>query len=115
VWSERLPPGVQDGHEARLCTKVLRIGKDLEHCGGTGFEEQGEQPSLVLPDQWHKLMWDAEDEMIVADRRQLLLALLKPQVACSGLALRAVPVAAGNGVLSITCLMGSFLLWGVRR
>jgi hypothetical protein len=60
---------VEDGQEASLCAKVLRIGKDLEQCGGTGLKEQGEQLSLVLPDQRYKLMWDAEDEMKVADRK----------------------------------------------
>jgi hypothetical protein len=87
MWSERLSPGVQDGQEASVCAKVLRIGKDLEQCGGAGLKEQGEQLSLVLPDQRHKLMWDAEDEMIVAYRQQFLLTLLKPLVARSGLTL----------------------------
>ena len=78
-----------------MCAKVLGIGKDLEQRGGAGFKEQAEQLPLVLPDQRHKLMWDAEDEMIVADRQQFLLALLQPLVARSGLTLGAVPVAAG--------------------
>jgi hypothetical protein len=40
-------------------------------------------------------MWNAEDEMIVADGQQFLLPLPKPLVARSGLTLGAVPVAAG--------------------
>jgi hypothetical protein len=40
-------------------------------------------------------MWDAEDEMIVADGQQLLLSLRQPMIARTGLALGAVPVAAG--------------------
>jgi hypothetical protein len=40
MWSERLPSGVQEGHEATLCIKVLRIGKDLEQRGGAGLKEQ---------------------------------------------------------------------------
>jgi hypothetical protein len=39
MWSERLSPCVQDGQEARVCAKVLRIGKDLEQRGGAGFKE----------------------------------------------------------------------------
>jgi hypothetical protein len=39
-------------------------------------------------------MWDAEDQMVVADVQQLLLALGKPPVACTGLTLGTVPVAA---------------------
>ena len=95
MWSQRLSPSVQDGQEASLCAQVLGIGKDLEQCGGTGLKEQRKQLSLVLPHQRHKLVWNAEDEMEVADRQQLLLALLNPLVARSGLTLGAVPVAAG--------------------
>jgi hypothetical protein len=95
MWSQRLSPGVQDGQKASLGAKVLRIGRDLEQCGGTGLKEQGKQLSLVLPHQWHKLVWDADDKVIVADRQEFLLALLQPLVARSGLTLRAVPVAAG--------------------
>jgi len=48
-------------------------------------------------------MWDAEDEMIVADSQQFLLSLGQPLIACTGLALGAVPVAAGvirDGLMS---------------
>ena len=95
MWSECLSPGVQDGQEASLCAKMLRIGRDIEQRGSTGLKEQGKQLSLVLPYQRHKLMWDAEDEMIVVDRQQFLLPIPKPLVARSGLTLGAVPVAAG--------------------
>src|SRR5450631_4449129 len=40
VWSERLSPGVQDGEEASLCTKVPGIGKDLKQRGGAALKEQ---------------------------------------------------------------------------
>jgi hypothetical protein len=39
-------------------------------------------------------MWNAEDQMVVADVEKFLLALGKPLVARSGLTLGAVPVAA---------------------
>ena len=103
MWRECLSPGVQDGQEAKLCTEMLRISTDLEQRGRTGFEQQGKQLPLVLPHQWHKCMWDAEDEMIVADRQQLLLPLGQPLIACARLALGAVPVAAGvirDGLMS---------------
>jgi hypothetical protein len=40
-------------------------------------------------------MWNAEDEMIVADGQQFLLPLPQPEVARRGLTLGTVPVAAG--------------------
>ena len=106
MWSQRLSPGVEDGQEASLGAKVLRIGRDLEQCGSTGLKEQRKQLSLVLPHQRHQLMWDAEDEMIVADRQQFLPPLPQPLVARSGLTLRAVPVAAGvirDGLVPAVC------------
>ena len=106
MWSQRLSPGVEDGQEASLYAKMLRIGGDLEQCGSTGLKEQGKQLPLVLPYQRHKLMWDAEDEMIVVDRQQFLLPIPKPLVARSGLTLRAVPVAAGvirDGLVPAAC------------
>jgi hypothetical protein len=39
-------------------------------------------------------MWDAEDQMVVADVQKFLLALGKPLVARTGLTLGAMPVAA---------------------
>jgi hypothetical protein len=39
-------------------------------------------------------MWNAEDQMVVPDVQQFLLALGKPLVARTGLTLGAVPVAA---------------------
>src|SRR5277367_6962290 len=48
-------------------------------------------------------MWDAEDQVVVADGQQLPVSLRQPLVARTGLALRAVPVAAGvirDGLMS---------------
>jgi hypothetical protein len=58
---------------------------------------------------------NAKDEMMVDNGQQLLLPPPKPLLPCIGLAFWAMAVTAGNGELSITCLMGSVPLWGVRR
>jgi hypothetical protein len=58
-------------------------------------------------------MRQCEDNMNVACRQQLALARLEPAKARVGLTLRAVSVSAGNGELTITCLMGSNSLWRV--
>jgi hypothetical protein len=54
-------------------------------------------------------MRHAEDNVIVSDRYKLLLSRSKPLISRVGLALRTMAVTAGNGELSITCLMESFL------
>ncbi len=46
--------------------------------------------------------------MDVARREKLLLTRGDPAIACRRLTLRAVAIAAANGELSITCIMGSF-------
>ena len=94
--------------EVSVCPQVCRtdrkpswyaemagIGSDVEQRGRTGLEQQGKQLPLVLPHQRHKRMWEAEDEMIVADGQQLLLSLGQPLIASAGLVFRAVPVTAG--------------------
>jgi hypothetical protein len=53
--------------------------------------------------------------MDVARGQQFPLARPEPAAARVALAAWAVPVSARNGAHTITCLMGSFLLWGVPR
>jgi hypothetical protein len=59
-------------------------------------------------------VWQGEDNMRVRHRQQIARTRLDPAVPRIGLTPRAMPVATGNGVNPITCLMGSFLFWGVR-
>jgi len=63
---------------------------------------------LVLPDQRDQRVRHAEDQVKVANRQQFPSPGAQPLLPGIGLALGTVPVAAGNGELSITCLMGSF-------
>jgi hypothetical protein len=51
----------------------------------------------------------------IASGQQSPLARLEPAHARVALTSWAMPVSACNGAHTITCLMGSFLLWGVRR
>ena len=46
---EGLSPGVQDGEETDLGAEMLRFGGHFQQRGGAGFEQQREQPSLILP------------------------------------------------------------------
>jgi hypothetical protein len=55
-----------------------------------------------------------EDDVHVRHVEDLALARLQPALAGLRLALRAVPISAGNGELSITCLMESASFWGAE-
>jgi len=50
---------------------------------------------------------ERKDHMDVARRQQFRATRLEPAVAGIALTLRATPITARNGELSITCLMGS--------
>src|SRR5580658_1575962 len=64
MWNEGLSPGVQDGEQASLSAEMLRIGCDFQQRGGACFEQQSEEPPLVLPHERHKHMWNAEDQVV---------------------------------------------------
>jgi hypothetical protein len=95
MGSECLSPGVQDREEADSGAEMPGVGCDFEQGGGAGFKEQREQEPLVLPHQRHECMRHAEDQVVVADRQQLLLPLREPLIASASLALGTVPVATG--------------------
>jgi hypothetical protein len=60
-------------------------------------------------------MGQSKDDVEVAHGEHFRLSFGDPPVAGCGLALRAMAIAAGNGDLPITCVMGSNSLWGVER
>src|SRR5437773_543643 len=59
-------------------------------------------------------MRQCEHDMEIARFQKLLLSGSDPTLACLGLTFGTVAIAAGNGEISITCLMGSIFLWGVE-
>jgi hypothetical protein len=63
--------------------------------------------SGIILRQEVKLVRDGEDHVKVIRGQEFLFPSGKPTLARLGLALGAVPIAARNGELSITCLMGS--------
>ena len=81
MQTKGLSPGVQNGQEAKLCAEMPGIGSDFEQRGGAGFEQQGKELPLVLPHQRHKHMWNAEDQVVVADGQQFQLSLGQPPIA----------------------------------
>src|SRR4051794_30529552 len=95
VVLEILSPGVEHTQETDLCAKMLRIGGDLQQGCGAGTEQEVVDDLLILQGQPRQLVWDGEDDMNVVDRQQFLAAPGEPLVASVGLALWAVPGAAG--------------------
>src|ERR1051326_6114030 len=93
---EGLPPGVEHAEETDLGTKVLRIGGDLQQGCGAGVEQEVVDDLLVLQRQPGQLVGDGKDDMNVVNRQQFLPASGEPLVASVGLALGAVPGAAGG-------------------
>ena len=90
-----LSPGVQHAEEADVGAEMLRVGGDLQQGFGAGAEQQVVDGLLVLQRQPRQLVRQREDDMKVVDRQQFLAASGQPLVASVGLALWAVPVAAG--------------------
>src|SRR5215831_10116876 len=102
---QSLPPGMQDAQESYLRAEVFGIGSDLDQGFGAGVEQELEENSLVLPDEWNQRVGHTEDEVVIVSRQQLLLAGFQPLVASVGLTLRAVAIAAGvvrDGLMAAT-------------
>ncbi len=104
---EVLAPGVEHAEEADVGAEVFGIGGDLQQGFGAGAEQQVVDNFLVLQRQPGQLVREGEDNMNVADRQQFLAARGDPLVTGVGLTLWAMPIPAGYGELTITCLMGT--------
>ena len=113
VMLEVLSPTVEHGEETDLRAQMPRIGGDGAQglCGSV--EENVVDHGFVLVSDGGNLLRNGKDDVEVRAVEKLGLALLDPLGPCQGLALGALPVAAGYGEISITSLMGSDSLWGV--
>jgi hypothetical protein len=105
---EVLSPGVKHGEEAELGTQVSGVGSDLEQGLRRGAQEKMVDNLRVLQSQRGQLLRQCKDQVEVRHREKFAGSLGQPLVAGRELAFWAMPVAAGNGDLSITCIMGSF-------
>ena len=88
-------PGVQDGQDADASAEMLGIGGDGEHGLGRGLEQQIVDHRLVLIGDVGDPSGQREHHVEIRYRQKLRLALGQPFPCRCGLALRAVPVAAG--------------------
>ncbi len=110
-----LPPGMQNAEKADLGAEMLGVCRNFKHGLGACAEEQiVEQPWVALAERV-QLVGQSKDNVKVGYAEQVLFAPCEPALTRLGLTLGTVPVTTGNGVHPITCLMGSFLLWGVQR
>jgi hypothetical protein len=104
---EALSRGVRHGEEADLGAEMSGIGSDLEQGRSGGTKKKTVHNPRVLQSQRSQQLRQHEDQVEIRYREEFLGSLGQPLVAGRELAFRAMPVAAGNGEHSITCLMGS--------
>ena len=95
VRLQGLSPGVQDAEKSELGPEMLGVGRHFQQGGRRGLEQEGEKDPLVLPDQRHERMRQAEDQVVVTHGQEFLLALVQPLLPGTRLTLRAMPVTAG--------------------
>ena len=95
VVQQGLTPGVQHAEEADLGAEVGRVGGDPAQGLGRGMEQDVVDHRLVLEGDDGDLVRHREDDVEVGSIEQLRLAVRQPLGAGEGLALGAVPVAAG--------------------
>ena len=93
MMRHRRSPGVQRGGGADARAKMPRIGRDRHHRLGGGPEQKVVDDRLVLPGDVGDLGRQREDDVEIADRQQVGLALGEPGPRGGALALGAMPVA----------------------
>ena len=114
MQAQVLSPRMQNAEESDPGSEMPGVGCDFKHGLGAGAEEQIVEQPLVLENESGQLVRQGEDLVKVWNGQQFGRSRRQPLGARVPLALRAVPIAARNGVRTITCLMGSFSLRGVR-
>jgi hypothetical protein len=75
---ERRAPGVKHGGNADAGAEMLRVGCDGQHRLRRRAEQEIIDKRLVLKGDGGDLGWQREDDMEVADRQQIGLALGEP-------------------------------------
>src|SRR5437867_3729264 len=81
------------------------IGSDLLQRLGHCPEQQTVADPLVLQYQWRKLFGDGKHDVTIRHGEQFLGPLCEPLIPGCGLTLGTMPIAASNGVISITCVV----------
>lgn len=96
-------PGVQHQGGANLRAEVLRVGGDGAQGVGGDIKQQAVDHRLVVPRDGADGRGQREHDVVVLHGQQIVTARFEPATCRAGLALGAMPVAAGNGEQPITC------------
>jgi hypothetical protein len=73
---------MQDTEKADFGAETLGVGGYFQERGTGGLEQEGKQEFLVLPHQRNQAVWNAENNVVVPNRQQLLLSFAEPLLAC---------------------------------
>ncbi len=94
---------------------MARISGDVAQRLRRSAEQDGIDNALVLERDLRDLRRQGEDHVVVGHRQQLSLARLQPLRARQALALRTVPVAAGNVQCTLAALWANSVMGSQRR
>ena len=98
---------MEHGEKADLGAQMLGISGDGEQGFRRGPEQNAIELSLILIGDAAICSGRVKTTWKYSSVQEFGLAVLEPLSPGERLAFRAVPIPAGNGELSITCLMGS--------
>jgi hypothetical protein len=98
---------MENTDESDMRSQPLGIGRDFEHGCRARAEEQVVQDAGVVSAECIQFVRQREYDVKVSNRKQFALPRGNPPPASLRLALWTMTIPAGNGELSITCVMGS--------
>ena len=111
----RRTPGVEDGCDADAGAEMTPVGGDREHGLRRCPEQHVVDHRFVVEGDVGDLGRNGEDDMEIADRQQVGRPRGQPLARRGRLALRAVPVAAGNGRRPLAALWANSFMGSWRR
>ncbi len=106
MMGERRAPRMQHGGDADPRTEALLIGSDGERCLGRCLHQQVVDHALVLVRNVTQLARQRVHDVKVRYRQELRFAIGQPSARRRRLALRTMPVTAGNGKRPLPALIG---------
>jgi hypothetical protein len=86
---------VQNADKANLRAQAFGVGRNFEHGGGAGSEEQIVKNPSVAQTQRVQLLRQSKYDMEIGNLEQFLLSRGEPALTSLCLALRAVPISTG--------------------
>jgi hypothetical protein len=97
VWmvGERLPPGMQHGHDADVGAQPLGVGGKLKQGFFDSSEHEIVEAFFIAQGERIEFMRDGKDRVKIADGQQLLKPVIDPGEACGCLTPGAMAVATG--------------------